>query len=38
MEAGVSAFNRWSFTNRGDLDGQWQLIRTWDMENKKYLK
>lgn len=38
MEAGVSAFNRWSFTNRGDLDGQWQLIRTWDMEKLKYLK
>jgi len=38
MEAGVDAFNRWSFTNRGDLDGQWQLIRTWDIENKKYLK
>ena len=36
MEVGVSAFNRWSFTNRGDLDGQWQLIRTWDMEKKKY--
>jgi hypothetical protein len=36
MAAGVSAFNRWSFTNRGDLDGQWQLIRTWDILNKKY--
>jgi hypothetical protein len=36
MEAGVSAFNRWSFTNRGDLDGQWQLIRTWDTEKKEY--
>jgi hypothetical protein len=36
MAAGVSAFNRWSFTNRGDLDGQWQLIRTWDIENHKY--
>jgi hypothetical protein len=36
MAVGVSAFNRWSYTNRGDLDGQWQLIRTWDMENKKY--
>jgi hypothetical protein len=36
MEAGVSAFNRWSFTNRGDLDGQWQLIRTWDIEKKCY--
>jgi len=36
MSAGVSGFNRWSFTNRGDLDGQWQLIRTWDTENQKY--
>lgn len=38
MEVGVHAFNRWSFTNRGDLDGQWQLIRTWDIEKKEYLK
>lgn len=36
LAAGVSAFNRWSFTNRGDLDGQWQLIRTWDIENQRY--
>ncbi len=36
LAAGVSAFNRWSFTNRGDLDGQWQLIRTWDIDNQKY--
>ena len=36
LSAGVGAFNRWSFTNRGDLDGQWQLIRTWDIENKRY--
>jgi len=36
LSAGVSAFNRWSFTNRGDLDGQWQLIRTWDIENQRY--
>ncbi len=36
LDAGVGAFNRWSFTNRGDLDGQWQLIRTFDTENKKY--
>jgi hypothetical protein len=36
LRAGVSAFNRWSFTNRGDLDGQWQLIRTWDREKKIY--
>ena len=38
MEEGVDAFNRWSFTNRGDLDGQWQLIRTWNIEKKEYLK
>jgi hypothetical protein len=38
IAAGVGAFNRWSFTNRGDLDGQWQLIRTWDIESQKYLK
>jgi hypothetical protein len=36
MSSGVSGFNRWSFTNRGDLDGQWQLIRTWDIANQKY--
>jgi hypothetical protein len=37
LDMGVSAFNRWSFTNRGNLDGQWQLIRTWDTVNAKYL-
>jgi hypothetical protein len=38
MNLGVDAFNRWSFTNRGDLDGQWQLIRTWDTHHKQYLE
>jgi len=38
MAVGVSAFNRWSFTNRGDLDGQWQLIRTWNIEEKEFYK
>jgi hypothetical protein len=38
LAAGAGAFNRWSFTNRGDLDGQWQLIRTWDPDQKKYLE
>lgn len=33
----VDAFNRWSFTNRGDLDGQWQLIRTYDIKGREYL-
>ena len=30
LNLGVDGFNRWSFINRGDLDGQWQLIETWD--------
>lgn len=33
LAAGVEGFNRWSFTNRGDIDGQWQLIDTWDRAN-----
>jgi hypothetical protein len=35
INAGVDGFNRWSFTNRGDLDGQWQLVRTWDIDSNK---
>ncbi len=38
MNLGVDGFNRWSFTNRGDLDGQWQLVYTFDRENKQYVK
>ena len=38
LRAKVDAFNRWSFTNRGNLDGQWQLIRTYDIPNQKYLQ
>ena len=35
---GVDGFNRWSFINRGDLDGQWQFIDTWDREKKQLLR
>ncbi len=35
--AGVDGFNRWSFLNRGDLDGQWQYVDSWDRKNKKLL-
>ena len=35
--AGVDGFNRWSFLNRGDLDGQWQFVDTWDRKEKKLL-
>ena len=29
LNNGVDGFSRWSFVNRGDLDGQWQMVRTW---------
>ena len=38
LNLGVDAFNRWSFTNRGNMDGQWQLIKTYDHENHEYLQ
>lgn len=38
MNLGVDGFNRWSFTNRGDMDGQWQLVNTYDLQTKTYTK
>lgn len=38
LRVGVDAFGRWSFNNRGDLDGQWQMIETWDRKAKQPLK
>jgi hypothetical protein len=38
MNVGVDGFNRWSFTNRGDLDGQWQLVRTFEATRWEYYK
>ena len=37
LSAGVDGFNRWSFLNVGYLDGQWQLLQTWDVKNHKLL-
>jgi hypothetical protein len=37
LNLGVDGFNRWSFTNRGDLDGQWQLVDTWNPVYWSYL-
>jgi hypothetical protein len=37
MNLGVDGFNRWSFTNRGDMDAQWQLVKTYDIPTKTYL-
>ena len=33
LNVGVDGFNRWSFNNRGNLDGQWQMLSTWDIES-----
>jgi hypothetical protein len=38
INVGVDGFNRWSFLNRGDLDGQWQLVRTWDPIQWEYYR
>jgi len=38
LRVGVDGLNRWSFTSRGDLAGQWQLIQTYDLEKKEYLE
>jgi len=38
MNLGVDGFNRWSFTNRGDMDGQWQLVRTYNLQTRQYEK
>jgi hypothetical protein len=38
LSVGVDGFNRWSFLNRGNIDGQWQLVRTWDIKNRKHME
>jgi len=38
LNLGVDGFNRWSFVNRGDLDGVWQMIDTWDPHQNALLK
>ena len=38
LNLGVDGFNRWSFINRGDLDGHWEMIQTWDAERGQLLK
>ncbi len=38
LNARVDGFNKWSFNNRGDLDGQWQMLDTWDPERGELLE
>ena len=37
IRAGIDGVSRWSFVNRGDLDGQWQLVDTCDIAHNKLL-
>lgn len=37
LNLGIDGCNHWSFTNRGDQDGQWQLVDTWDRQWKHWL-
>ena len=37
LQLAVDGFNHWSFVNRGDLDGQWQFVDTWDRDHKVWL-
>lgn len=30
LNLGLDGFNHWSFVNRGDIDGQWQYVETWN--------
>ena len=35
LQLGVDGVNHWSFVNRGDLDGQWQFVDTWERSGDK---
>jgi hypothetical protein len=37
INAGCDGFAHWSFFNRGDIDGAWQVIDTWDPTAKRLL-
>ena len=37
LNLGVDVASHWSFTNRGDMDGQWQYVETWDRPWKQWL-
>jgi hypothetical protein len=37
IRAGVDGVSHWSFINRGDQDGQWQLVDTWDLARNRLL-
>ena len=38
LNLGVDGFNHWSFANRGDMDGQWQFVDTWNRQWKHWME
>lgn len=38
LNIGVDGLNKWGFVNRGDIDGQWQYIDTWNSWPKVWMK
>jgi len=36
-QIGIDGFARWNFVNRGNLDGPWQMVDTWDQEKNSLL-
>ena len=36
IRSGADGASRWSFINRGDVDGQWQMVETWDRKNREW--
>ena len=38
LNSGVDGLCNWSFCNRGDIDGQWQLVETWDRQEKRWMQ
>ena len=38
LNLGVDGLNHWSFANRGDQDGQWQFVDSWDRRWKQWLE
>jgi len=37
LNLGIDGLNHWSFANRGDQDGQWQFVDTWNRQWKHWL-
>jgi hypothetical protein len=38
LNLGIDGLSHWSFVNRGDMDGQWQFVDTWDRYWKQWIE